>query len=135
MTDNQLPAYFHAPHPSSGTSLAEMTRMIAATTDMNALASTVADAYRLTVSLERDIIAIKAHYATLQKSNLQFHQEIMAALEGRFAERAAQIAFIREAATQLIAEKQFDIAHSIINQLMQLLQISPVDEAFSKQRR
>lgn len=135
MSEYQLPAYLNPPRNTGTTSVGELTRMVASTTDITALASTVAEAYRLTVSLERDIVAIRSHYAALEQSNRQFHEEVLAALQGRFAERAAQIAFIRETATQLIAEKQFDIAHSIISQLMQLLQKSPVEEAFSNRRR
>lgn len=135
MSDRQLPVYLTTPSQSGKSSIGELTRMVASTTDITALAGTVAEAYRLTVSLERDIVAIKSHYAALEKSNRHFHKEVMAALQGGFAEHAAQIAFIKEAATQLIAEKQFDIAHSIISQLMQLLQQSPVDEAFTKLRR
>ena len=110
----------------------QMMRMIAATTDVTALVGTVAEAYRLTVSLERDIVEIKAHFANLEQTNRQFHQEIMAALEGRFTERAAQIAFIERVATQLIEREQYEVAHSMVTQLMTLLKQSPVDEAFSK---
>ncbi|MFN7305228.1 MAG: hypothetical protein ACK5TQ_01450 [Acetobacteraceae bacterium] len=135
MADNKLPTYFDAPRQKNNISIKDIPRMIVATADINALAGTVAEAYRLTVSLERDIVEIKARYSALEKSNRQFHEEMMAALAGRFAERAATISFIREAVTNLIAEKQFDIAHAIIGQLTELLRQSPLDEAFSIRNR
>jgi hypothetical protein len=135
MADDKLPIYFNALRQENRISLKEISRMIAATTDINALAGTVAEAYRLTVSLKRDVVEIKAHYSALEKSNRQFHEEMLALLAGRFAERAATISFIREAVTNLIAEKQFDIAHSIISQLTALLRQSPLDEAFSIRNR
>lgn len=135
MTGSQTPVPYNPQRPTNGTSVSDMVRMVASTTDVRALVSTVAEAYRLTVSLERDIVEIKAYYENLERQNAQFHREMMLALEGRFSERAAQIVLVRETATQLIAEKQFDLAHSIINQLMKLLQQSPVEEVMSNRRR
>jgi hypothetical protein len=113
----------------------QMIGMIAATTDVTALVNTVAEAYRLTVSLDRDVAEIEAYYRRLEETDRQLHQQIMLALEGRFTERAAQIAFVERMVTQLIEHKQFDVAHSIVTQLMKLLQQSPVEEAFSQKRR
>lgn len=135
MTICHTPVPYNPHRSNSGTSISDMMRMVASTTDVRALVSTVAEAYRLTVSLERDIVEIKAYYENLEMQNAQFHREMMLALQGRFLERAAQIALVRETATQLIAEKQFDLAHSIISQLMRLLHQSPVEEAMSSRRR
>jgi hypothetical protein len=114
--------------------MAHMRSAIASTTNVTQLVTTVVEAYKLTVSLERDIVEIKAYYANLEATNRQLHSEIMAALEGRFTERAQQVAFVERIASQLIEQRQFETAHSIVTQLMKLLQQSPVDEAFGKRR-
>ena len=108
--------------------------MIASTTNVTELVQTVAEAYRLTVSLDRDIIEIQAHYRALEQSDQQLHEQIMLALEGQFTQRADQIAFVERIANRLIDEGQYDAAYSIISQLMTILQQSPVAEAFSKRR-
>jgi hypothetical protein len=104
--------------------------MITGTTNMTSLVSQVVDAYRLTISLKRDLAEIEAHYRNLEASNRQLHEEIMTALTGSFAERATQIGFVERIATQLIAQGEHDIAHSIVSQLITLLRKSPVEEAF-----
>lgn len=131
MTDDRFPVHLNTPRANSKTSIGEMIRMVASTTDIGSLMGTVVEAYRLTVSLERDIIEIKSYYSNLESSNRQLHDQLMLALKGRFAERAAQISLIRDVAKQLIAEKQFDLAHSIVSQLMSILNQSPLDETQS----
>jgi hypothetical protein len=135
MTDDRFPVDLSMPRANSKTSIGEMIRMVASTTDIGSLMGTVFEAYRLTVSLERDIIEIKSYYSNLERSNRQLHDQLMLALKGRFAERAAQIALIRDVAKQLIAEKQFDLAHSIVSQLMGILNQSPLDETQSIRHR
>lgn len=122
----------HADPPGS---LGQAMQFVAAATDMNALVATVAEAYRLTVSLERDVLAIKAHYRHLEQTDRQLHDQIMAALDHRFTERASQIGFIERMAAQFIDRGEYDAAQSIITQMMGLLQQSPVDEAFSQRAR
>ena len=135
MTDDRFPVHLNTPRANSKTSIGEMIRMVASTTDIGSLMGTVVEAYRLTVSLERDIIEIKSYYSNLESSNRQLHDQLMLALKGRFAERAAQISLIRDVAKQLIAEKQFDLAHSIVSQLMSILNQSPLDETQSIRHR
>jgi hypothetical protein len=106
--------------------------MIAGTTNMTSLVAQVVDAYRLTISIKRDLAEIEGHYRTLAETNRQLHDEIMTALQGSFAERAMQIGFIERMATQLIHEGQHDIAHSVVTQLMVILRKSPVEEVFGR---
>lgn len=129
---NPLPApYDGQNHPPTGQ---QIQAMIAASKNVTALVKSVADAYRLTITLKRDIAQIEGHYTHLEQKDRQIHEEIVLALEGRFLERAAQIDFVERIASQLIEKGEYEIAHSIISQLMKILQQSPTREAFANRR-
>lgn len=104
---------------------------IAATTDINALLREVFEAYRLTVSLERDIHEISSHYDNLRTLNAEIHEEIMLALDSAYSERANQIKMIERIVILWTEKAQYDLAHSATMKMMQLLEKSPLDQAMA----
>lgn len=104
---------------------------IAATTDVTALFKEVVEAYRLTVSLERDIREIDAHYSNLKKVNAEVHEEIMLALNSAYTERARQIEMIERIVVLWTEKEQYELAHSATMKMMELLENSPLDKALA----
>jgi len=109
--------------------------MIAATADITALASTMIEAYKLTVTLERDITHIKEHFAEQRQRNENDHEEIMLAMTQGFEDRRRAVATIEKIVMKLIEHEQYDMAHAATMQLTAILQQSPVEDAYSKFRR
>jgi len=109
-------------------------RAVAATTDVTALARLVSDAYQLTVTLERDMAATDAFFR-FQTQLAQFeHEEIIKAMELGFQRQDRAIGVIEKITSQLIVAEQFDMAHTIVTQMITLLQSSPVKDAYSPHR-
>ena len=131
MGRNQMPGPYTGGHTGQAP-FEHVITAIRASTDVTALAKAVIDAYELTVSLELDRAKIDAHYSSLRIRNSQSHEQVMFALEKNFSERAMSIEFIRATANKLMEDKQYEIAHSIVTQLMEILKNSPINEAFAR---
>ncbi len=112
-----------------GGGIASAIAMIASTTDMTSLLREVAEAYRLTISMERDIHEIDTHYRHLEQVDSHIHDEIMLALERSYAERAEQVAMIERVVTAWNEREQFELAHSATIKMLELLKASPLDKA------
>lgn len=123
------------PLPSHRTTPNEWLRMISATTDVTSLASLAMDAYRLKISLERDIVHIKEHYAEQRQRNQHIHEEIMLALAEGFEDRKRIVASIEKVAIGLIDAKEYQMAHTLTMQLSEILKRSPIGEVYSKVNR
>ncbi|MEI9990120.1 MAG: hypothetical protein WDM86_08785 [Rhizomicrobium sp.] len=102
---------------------------IASTTDVTSLLREVAEAYRLTITLERDIQEINLHYRNLEQVNSHVHDEIMSALDRAYSERAEQVAMIERIVHVWTEREQYDLAHSATMKMMDLLKTSPLDKA------
>ena len=121
--------------PGHNISSRELMGMIASTADVTALANTMMDAYKLTVSLERDITQIKEHFAEQRQRNEFDHDEIMLAMMQGFEDRKRAVATIEKVVMALIERDQYEMAHAATMQLTAILQRSPVEDAYSKNRR
>lgn len=108
--------------------------MLALTTDVTSLCKAAIDAYSLSITVERDIVSIKAEYAATAQGEQNRHDEAMVELNRRYNEREAQIALIEKMAMQLVGAGQFEVAQAITVQLMNVLSRSPLREVTEHRR-
>lgn len=109
-------------------------RAIASTTDVTALCREVIEAYRLTVSLQRDIAEIKNHHETARLLNADIHEEVMLALTRSYDERGKQVDMIEKVVLLWTASGHFEIAHAATMKMLELLAQSPLEQAFRNRR-
>lgn len=112
----------------------ELLRGIAATTDITSLGKMITEAYTLTVTLERDILAIKAQHSLATMQAQHEHEQIMKALTDGFAAQEQMVGGIMAVATKAMDAGDHELAHAILTQLMQLQASQPgvVDKAYSR---
>lgn len=102
------------------------------TTDVNAMAREIAEAYRLTVSLDRDMAAIDATLKVALKDADQLHEQIMFGLEKGFAEREQSIAIVKQFVELNVAAGNVEEAKQVLLHLMTVLEKSPTDRAIEQ---
>lgn len=120
----------HVPVPFSPSNMQLIGRAVTSTVSVTELAKLVTDAYQLTVTMERDMAATEAHFR-FQTQLAQFeHEEIMQAMALGFLKQDRAIDMIERITSQLIAREQFEMAQTIVTQMIELIKVSPVKDAY-----
>lgn len=107
----------------------DLMRQIRSTENVVDLARQVTEAYRLTISLERDMMAINQRASIERQLASDLHREIMFGLESRFAERKEAIDITRSVITAWVSMGMHELAKECLDKLMALLSASPTDDA------
>lgn len=107
----------------------DMMRLIADSKNVTELAKQVTEAYCLTISLERDILAINQRASIERQLATDLHREIMLGLESRFTERREAIEITRGVIAAWVGMGMHDLAKQCLDKLLTLLTISPTDDA------
>lgn len=115
----------------------DLMRNISQTTDIMALAKMVTEAYSLTVSQERDVIAIKAQHSLAMLQAQNEHEQIMKALDDGFAAQELIVTSVMASANRAIDAGDHELAHAIISQLLQVQANQPgvIEQAYSRHKR
>lgn len=107
----------------------DLIRQIQASDNVVDLAREVTEAYRLTVSLERDMLAINLRASIERQLASDLHREIMFGLESRFAERKEAIDITRSVITAWVTMGMHELAKDCLDKLLALLTASPTEDA------